>query len=218
MTSSQPTTAISPGTSRPASWRWLMIARASSSLAQTRASASSSPARMRSATASPSPSRNGTRTGAAGVLGADALDALLGRARDDDDGLLAVQGPGDGGRHGGRAEHGDGVDAGGELAHGASEVGLAVGEHQGDALAELGGPRLEAHEQLGVVGTGELRQHETVCLVVAYGEAAGGAERHVVELLDGVEDLLGRRRRHGAGALGPTSRVSSLSDVSRPGP
>ena len=59
-----------------------------------------------------------------------------------------------------------------------------------DALAELGRPRLEAHEQLGVVGAGELGQHQAVGLVVADGEAAGGAERHVVELLDGVEDLL----------------------------
>ena len=117
-------------------------------------------------------------------------DSVDGRAGDDDDRLPAAQGPRDGGRHGGRAEHGDGVDAGGEVADGAGEVGLAVGEHQRDALAELGGSGLEAHQQLGVVGTGELGQHQPVGLVVPHGEAAGGAERHVVEGVDGVEHLL----------------------------
>ena len=71
---------------------------------------------------------------------------------------------------------------------------LALGEHQHDALAELGGPGLEAEEQLGVVGAGELGQHQAVRLVVAHGQAAGGARGHVVELLDGVEDLAARVR------------------------
>ena len=83
------------------------------------------------------------------------------------------------------------VDPGGELAHGPGEVGLALGEQQHDALA-VARPRgvSKPDEQLGVVGAGELGQDQAVRLVLAHGQAAGRAQRHVVELLDGVEHLL----------------------------
>ena len=92
-----------------------------------------------------------------------------------------------------RAEHRDAVDPGGEGAHGAVAVLLGAGEHEHDALLELGGPGLEADEQLGVVGAGQLGQHQAVGVVVAHGQAAGGAGGQVVELR--------RRRRAPCGVV-----------------
>ena len=127
--------------------------------------------------------------GALGVLRADRLDALVRIARDEQQRLGALQRP-DGGlgdRRG--AQHREAVDAGRELPHRPGEVGLAAGEHEDHALPELGRPGLEAHQQLGVVGTGELGKDQAVRLVVADGEAARGAQRHVVQLLRGGQHL-----------------------------
>ena len=139
--------------------------------------------------------------GALGVLRADRLDALAGVARDEQQRLGALQRP-DGGlgdRRG--AQHRQAVDAGRELPHRPGEVGLAAGEHEDHALPELGRPGLEAHQQLGVVGTGELGKDQAVRLVVADGEAARGAQRHVVELLRGGEHLDPGPVGDGGGAL-----------------
>ena len=138
---------------------------------------------------------------ALGVLRADRLDALAGVARDEQQRLGALQCP-DGGL-GDRCgpQHRQAVDAGRELPHRPGEVGLAVGEHEDHALPELRGPGLEAHQQLGVVGTGELGKDQAVRLVVADREAARGAQRHVVQLLGGGEHLDPGPVGDGGGAL-----------------
>ena len=144
---------------------------------------------------------SGELLGAVDVLGRDALGAVgvghaLGRRTgNDDNGFATAKSASEGRRHGSRAEHGDGIDSRREVADDAREVALAVREQQDDALAEVGGAGLKAHEQLGVVRTGELREDEPVGLVMAHGEASRGAQRHVVEGLDRLEHLL-------AGGLG----------------
>ena len=57
----------------------------------------------------------------------------------------------------------------------------------------------KAHQEGGVVGTGQLRQHQPMGLVVAHGQAAGCGQRHVIGFLGRVEDAL-------AGGLGGDRR------------
>ena len=126
-------------------------------------------------------------TGALGVLRADRLDPFPGVPRDEQEWLRALQRLDGGLGDRGGAQHRQSVDAGRELPHGPGEIGLAAGEHEDHALPELGRPGLEAHQQLGVVGAGQLGKDQAVRLVVADREAARRAQRHVVQLLRGGE-------------------------------
>ena len=141
----------------------------------------------------------GELLGARGVLGGEAVDHLAGLAGQGEQ-RLGRRELGNGGVVEVGAEDGDRVDARHELADGAARVGLALRDDDDDAESEFGGAGLEAHEQLGVVGAAEFGKDETEQFVARDGEAAGGAEGHVVELVGGGEDAL-------PGALGDGARA-----------
>ena len=128
--------------------------------------------------------------GAVHVLGADGLDPGVLVPGDEHHRLAAVQRHDNAVRDRRGAQHRQSVDAGGQLPYCPGKVLLALRQEQDDALAVLGGAGLEAEQELGVVRPGELGQDESVGLVVAHGQAAGGAEGHVVQLLDSRQDLL----------------------------
>ena len=85
--------------------------------------------------------------------------------------------------------HGEALDPAGEGPDRLARIPPGVGKGEDDALAELGCAGLEADEQLGVVGTGEHRQDEALRLVLTDGQAAGCAERHVVQACGRLEHL-----------------------------
>ena len=130
------------------------------------------------------------------VLGRDRLDAVPGVAGDDDDRLAGAADVGCL-----RAENRDAVDPGRQGAHRTVAVVLGSGEHQHDALLELGGAGLEADQQLGVVGAGQLGQDQTVGVVVPNGQAASGARGKVVELVNRGEHLAAGSLAHHRGPL-----------------
>jgi hypothetical protein len=82
----------------------------------------------------------GDLLGAAGVLGGDRVDVGKRVTGDEDDRFRAVQGCHGVVRDGRGTQHGEPVDAGGQLAHGTDEVDLALRQHEHHALAELGRP------------------------------------------------------------------------------